>query len=237
MRILINMSIDFDFDVIIVGAGLAGLSAAHQILKRTEGKLKVLVLEAKDRIGGRTLTIPMKTAEGIDQWDIGGQWVGDTQYHLINLLDEIGVDTYDQYTDGVKWAQVGSKNPWKYRSSLPAKGLFGSLDFIAQFLKIERLVSRCPPENPFQMGSYALWLDSLSMEEFSRQHAWTDQVCCVIRWDNESLTAHACATQCITYPTQCVLKNKNKRSCVEETCTSARTRIRALACVVVRITR
>ena len=29
-----------------------------------------------DRVGGRTLTVELKTANGTDLWDLGGQWVG-----------------------------------------------------------------------------------------------------------------------------------------------------------------
>lgn len=84
-----------DFDVIVVGAGLSGLSAARKLQK--EGKT-VLVLEASDRVGGRTLTVEHSAAS----WDFGGQWVGYTQPHVLALLDELNISTYKQYIDGKK---------------------------------------------------------------------------------------------------------------------------------------
>ncbi|XP_006811632.1 putative flavin-containing monoamine oxidase A, partial [Saccoglossus kowalevskii] len=64
-----------DYDVIVVGAGLSGLSAAHEV-KKIYPECTVLVLEAKDRVGGRTLTTELQGAKGKDNWDMGGQWIG-----------------------------------------------------------------------------------------------------------------------------------------------------------------
>uniref|UniRef100_A0A8B9JJA2 Amine oxidase n=1 Tax=Astyanax mexicanus TaxID=7994 RepID=A0A8B9JJA2_ASTMX len=62
------------WDVVVVGAGLSGLSAAQMLRKRNAG-LRVLVLEAKGRVGGRTLVEELPAAHGVDTWDMGGQWV------------------------------------------------------------------------------------------------------------------------------------------------------------------
>lgn len=65
-----------EFDVIIIGAGLSGLSSGYY-LKKADSNLKILIIEAKDRIGGRTQTAKLKCSkEGVVKgWDIGGQWV------------------------------------------------------------------------------------------------------------------------------------------------------------------
>jgi hypothetical protein len=68
---------DFQADVIII-AGLSGLMAAYS-LKKQNKKLNILILEAKERVGGRTLTINMKCSEDnvIGKFDVGGAWVGE----------------------------------------------------------------------------------------------------------------------------------------------------------------
>ncbi len=62
-------------DVVIVGAGLAGLSAAHSLRTANQG-ISVVVLEASERVGGRVVTREMESASGRDFWDLGAQWIG-----------------------------------------------------------------------------------------------------------------------------------------------------------------
>lgn len=62
-----------DFNVIVVGAGVAGLYTAHLLLRAKPG-IKIVVLEASSRIGGRILTVP---AGGFAPWpvDLGGEFI------------------------------------------------------------------------------------------------------------------------------------------------------------------
>ena len=80
-------------DVIIVGAGLSGLSAAREVL---DAGREPLVLEADDRVGGRILT---EHVDGIPL-ELGAQWIGDTHHRMQALAAELGVQIYDQFEDG-----------------------------------------------------------------------------------------------------------------------------------------
>ncbi|ROP72663.1 NAD(P)/FAD-dependent oxidoreductase [Curtobacterium sp. PhB115] len=80
-------------DVVIIGAGVTGLTAANRL--RAAG-LSVAVLEARDRVGGRTWT---NDVDGVTL-EIGGQWVSPDQTALLETLDELGLDTYDRYREG-----------------------------------------------------------------------------------------------------------------------------------------
>ena len=81
-------------DIAIVGAGLAGLSAAKAL---TEAGRSVAVLEAQDRVGGRTLNHTFGDGTVIE---IGGQWVGPTQDRLYALAAELGVEHYPTWEGG-----------------------------------------------------------------------------------------------------------------------------------------
>ncbi len=80
-------------DVIVIGAGATGLTAAVQLQR---AGLSVVVLEARDRVGGRLWT---NEIDG-QMFEIGGQWVSPDQSALIETLDELGLETYQRHRDG-----------------------------------------------------------------------------------------------------------------------------------------
>ncbi len=80
-------------DVVVIGAGAAGLTAANDL--RTAG-LSVAVLEARDRVGGRLWT---DTIEGA-MLEIGGQWISPDQQALIDTVAELGLSTFSRYREG-----------------------------------------------------------------------------------------------------------------------------------------
>src|SRR5258706_15293563 len=87
-------------EVVVVGAGFAGLSAARMLMR--QGK-KVVVLEARDRVGGRgkAAKIAGRTV------DAGGMWVGPTQTHLLDLIKEHGLHTMPQFETRNNIAKLG----------------------------------------------------------------------------------------------------------------------------------
>ena len=80
-------------DVVVIGAGAAGLTAANDLRK---AGLSVAVLEARDRVGGRLWTDVIDTA----MLEIGGQWVSPDQDALIDTIAELGLETFSRYRDG-----------------------------------------------------------------------------------------------------------------------------------------
>ena len=80
--------LDRSVDVAIVGAGLAGLTAARALKK---GGVTVCVLEARDRVGGRTLDHPIGGGHVVEG---GGQWVGPGQTRILELAESLGVGTF-----------------------------------------------------------------------------------------------------------------------------------------------
>jgi hypothetical protein len=80
-------------DVVVVGAGVTGLTAATRL---AAAGMSVVVLEARERIGGRLWT---DVVDG-QMREIGGQWVSPDQTALLETLDELGLETYSRYRDG-----------------------------------------------------------------------------------------------------------------------------------------
>ncbi|XP_046560280.1 probable flavin-containing monoamine oxidase A [Haliotis rubra] len=121
------------YDAIIVGAGISGLTAAHR-LKKKDPNIRVLVIEAKDRVGGRTYSVPLKTVsgtdgtEGTDVWDLGSQWVGRCQTHVMSLLSELELETYHQYSEGSKFVQLEDHSIRTYTSTLPTLSFLELMD-------------------------------------------------------------------------------------------------------------
>ncbi|XP_029565115.1 probable flavin-containing monoamine oxidase A isoform X3 [Salmo trutta] len=164
------------WDVVIVGAGLSGLSAA-QTLRKRNGKLRILILEGKDRVGGRTVTQELPAAHGIDRWDMGGQWVGSTQTYVMDLIQEFGLEVYTQYTTGKKVHHVGGPHA-KVRTSstsIPALSTLVLLDLSQLVWKIDRLSSTVSVEDPMKTPN-AQELDSMTLHSYIEKHAWTEEM-------------------------------------------------------------
>ncbi|XP_078610498.1 putative flavin-containing monoamine oxidase A [Branchiostoma floridae x Branchiostoma japonicum] len=161
-------------DVVVVGGGLSGLSAAYHLSKR-DSSCRILVLEAKGRVGGRTETVPLKGAGGQDTWDLGGMWVGRTQLHILQLLQELGLQTYPQYTRGYTVMQLGSAaRVTKYRSDspIPNMPLHSLIDVQLFIWKVERMRKQVPPGDPGSCPHAREW-DSMTVETFKQKNLWT----------------------------------------------------------------
>ena len=82
-------------DVVVVGAGIAGLTAAERLVA---AGLDVRVLEARDRVGGRTECGRFASGTAIE---LGGQWVGPTQDEVLALVERLGLETFTVHDEGV----------------------------------------------------------------------------------------------------------------------------------------
>ncbi len=84
------------YDVIVVGAGLSGLQAALDV---QQAGLSCIVLEARDRVGGKTWSVPLANGKGVV--DIGAAWINETnQSHVYALANRFGIELLQQNTDG-----------------------------------------------------------------------------------------------------------------------------------------
>ncbi|MGO1392346.1 flavin monoamine oxidase family protein, partial [Agrococcus casei] len=85
-------------DIVVVGAGPAGLMAARTLA--AAGK-SVVVLEARERVGGRTWNGVTTDEAGAEHFiELGGQWISPDQTRLAALVEELGLETFDRYREG-----------------------------------------------------------------------------------------------------------------------------------------
>src|ERR687898_2449161 len=87
-------------DIVVVGAGMAGLIAARDLLA---ANVSALVLEARNRVGGRLLNHTLENGAVVE---LGGQWVGPTQDRVLSLAEELGVGLFPTYIQGEHFLAV-----------------------------------------------------------------------------------------------------------------------------------
>ena len=145
-------SADREADVAVVGAGLAGLAAARRLVA---AGLAVVVLEARDRVGGRTLNEPV--GDDPEQVvELGGQWVGPTQHRLLELTRELRVATHPTYGEGENLFLWGEKLT-RYTGTIPRINPVALADLGAAMARLNRMARKVPPEAPWDARAAARW--------------------------------------------------------------------------------
>lgn len=154
-------------DVVIIGAGAAGLTAANELRK---AGLSVAVLEARDRVGGRLWTDVIEGA----MLEIGGQWISPDQTALIETVDELGLDTFSRYRegdsvyvgpDGVAHRFTGEMFPVAPETEAVIAEITERLD---------EMVAGIDPDRPWAHEKAAEW-DSVSWDAWLRSQTDDDE--------------------------------------------------------------
>jgi monoamine oxidase len=155
-------------DVVVVGAGLAGLTAAREL---SGAGLDVQVLEARERVGGRTLSQSVGEHPE-DVVELGGQWVGPTQHEVLGLARDLGIDTYPTHTTGRNLFEDNRGKVKRFRGTIPILGPLVMLDYGLADLKLKRLIKRIDPDAPWAAEQAEL-LDEQSFATWIRRAAKT----------------------------------------------------------------
>jgi monoamine oxidase len=154
-------------DVVVVGAGLAGLTAGRRL---QEAGLAVAVLEARDRAGGRTLNHVLADGTIVE---LGGQWVGPGQDAVLALLGELGIGTFPTHDDGQNLAALRpGARPKRFTGDtfgLPPHVL---VDVGVAQRRIEAMARRVPLDAPWDAPKADRW-DGETVESWLRRNVRT----------------------------------------------------------------
>ncbi|MGJ7029592.1 monoamine oxidase [Niabella hirudinis] len=128
-----------DQRIIIVGGGLSGLALAYLLSKKS---IKITILEASERLGGRIQTI--KGAAGTPL-ELGATWFSDVHANLLALIGELGLKKYPQFSKGISLFQTKSfEPPQKFfvpEAETPSYRLVGGTQML-----IDRLAQKLPDD-------------------------------------------------------------------------------------------
>ena len=152
-------------EVAIVGAGLAGLTAARELTKAGH---EVCVLEARDRVGGRTLN--HRVSKGVIA-EAGGEYIGPTQTHIAALAKQVGVKTFKTYNAGNDLLYARGQ-----LSQYPATGLPPDPDVqqavLAAITELDKMSAEVPLKAPWKAKRAAQW-DSMTLADWAKANVTT----------------------------------------------------------------
>ncbi|MFE3000181.1 flavin monoamine oxidase family protein [Nocardia sp. NPDC059246] len=155
-----------DFDYCVIGGGFAGLTAA---LRLKQAERSVAVLEARDRLGGRTFTEVRADGCWIDR---GGAWIGPGQDRIHALMNEFGVRSYRQYTDGEAMMVVDGKQ-YRYSGTIPwTMSPWASMNLGASFVELGHMCKSIPLEAPWEAKKADKW-DRMSLAQWLDRTVWS----------------------------------------------------------------
>jgi monoamine oxidase len=153
-----------DSDVLVIGAGLAGLSAARKLI---EAGRSVTVIEARNRVGGRTENALL---EG-HPVEVGGTWLGPGHSQMRALVEELGLSTFRTWNDdGTILLDLGGKQSRlaSHKGALPRVNPFVLADLAQGLARFRRLANGVDPARPWAHPK-AAELDGQTFETWVRR--------------------------------------------------------------------
>ncbi len=150
-------------DVVVVGAGIAGLVAARQVARSGRS---VLVVEARDRVGGRVLNHTLRQGGVIEA---GGAFVGPTQDHILRLARRLEVPTFLEYNTGKSVYISSLTGRQEYNGTVPPD-LTILPDALLLLSEIDEMAAEIDVDSPWTHPKAAQW-DAITLGQFIRDKA------------------------------------------------------------------
>jgi len=149
-----------DADVVVVGAGIAGLTAATRLVQAGR---EVVVLEARDRVGGRVLNVEI----GGQANELGGQWVAPYQDRARAMLGELGIELFPSFRDGSHVYLDPAGTTHRYEGHDAPLGATAERAFAEADAKLDAMAKELDPELPWAHPRAAEW-DAITLEAWLR---------------------------------------------------------------------
>jgi monoamine oxidase len=153
-------------DVVVIGAGLSGLTAARAV--RSAGH-SAIVLEARGRVGGRCFSRPLGVSGATDVANMGATFVGPTQTQILGLMGELGIGKFDVYSQG-KLLYYESGKLSQYTGTIPpASDPTAVLELGVALSQIDQMASTVPLDKPWTAPNAGTW-DAMTVQTWSEQN-------------------------------------------------------------------
>ena len=147
-----------DADVVVIGAGVAGLIAATDLVAAGRD---VVVLEARDRVGGRLLNIEI----GGEPNELGGEWIAPYQSEMHALLAELEIELFHAYREGDHLYIDADGALHRYHGDNDPLPAASALDYETAVAKLDALVTELDPEAPWEHPRAAEF-DAITFEQW-----------------------------------------------------------------------
>lgn len=152
-------------DIVVIGAGFAGLAAARTLIDRGRSPSDVVVLEARERVGGRVYTTRLEDGTWVD---LGGQWLGVKQTRLEYWLRRYRLPTYKSYMKGdnlLLWKGVAKR----FRGTIPSLPVLSLMGVGWAQLRLDWMAKRVPLDAPWKAKRAKEW-DAQSFGQWMREN-------------------------------------------------------------------
>jgi monoamine oxidase len=139
-----------EVDVCVVGAGFAGMTAARRLM---DAGRSVVVLEARNRVGGRVWGHPYYDGVKID---VGGTWLGGGHEKLYALVKEAGLESYPTYDSGDSVLFLNGEAQ-RYSGLLPKINLYSLAVLGLTIKRLDWMLKKLPLDEPWQSSKAKDW--------------------------------------------------------------------------------